>query len=308
MKAELSIVIPHHNDEENLDRLLKSISLQKTNFVFEVLVISNPGSVKAKDLVERYSHFQNFDLNQVGVNRARNEGLRKANSNILIFFDSDCDLDDQNLLQKHFDRHLENPQMVCLGGVYTHSSESILDQAYNFIQRRWLYWGAEQDSCSYLLGGHFSCKKLLLKGFEFDESIVYGGSETEFFCRLKIAEIPCRLDLSLGVAHNTQLTMSDFVLKLFKQGAGAAYIERKLSFQFKDFYSNYGAVEFHDRNFFPEMRFGIFLAEQAFLKGKSSEGAGFPSWKRRLFILKAWLKYKKMRTLEFLRSVEELSK
>lgn len=93
MKAPvLSVIVATWNRPERLDEALNSISLQGEAVPFEVVVV-NDGGVDVSDVVARWARGMavqcvNLDTN-VGLARARNEGIRRARGDILCFLDDD---------------------------------------------------------------------------------------------------------------------------------------------------------------------------------------------------------------------------
>lgn len=76
-----------------MDELLKSISKQKRDVVFEVIVIEDGSTVKSEKIVEDYKTFLDikyFYKENSGPGDSRNFGVKKAKGNYLIFLDSDC--------------------------------------------------------------------------------------------------------------------------------------------------------------------------------------------------------------------------
>ncbi|SHI26506.1 glycosyltransferase family 2 protein [Ferrimonas marina] len=87
----LSIVIPHHNDEPRLRRLLKSIPLEQDGI--EVIVVDDH-STRDYDpaaLTQSFPQvrFLSNDRGKPGAGAARNTGLEQASGDWLLFADSD---------------------------------------------------------------------------------------------------------------------------------------------------------------------------------------------------------------------------
>lgn len=225
---ELSIIVPHHKDESALKKLLKSLHSKVKNIDFEIIVVSNPPSFRAQKICKRYSLTRHYNINIISVNAARNFAMDNAKGEILFFADSDCQFDDPELLQKHLQYHRAHQDISCLGGMYRTLRGNTLCQAYAYNQRKWLFQGVSGTESKYLIGGHFSCKGSAIAGFRFDEGIAYGGSEMEFFIRLRLAGKKLFLMKALEIRHEFKMSWSTLVKKLFKQGAGARYIYEKL--------------------------------------------------------------------------------
>lgn len=266
----LSIIIPHHRNESDLGVLLNSISKQRVNFSFEALVISNPSSQRAKKICDEYSFVRHFDLNETGVNRARNLGVKKALGQVLLFLDCDCALEDNELLSKHLQIHIQYPDICCLGGVYENTSKAYIDRTYNFLQMTWLYKGIKGSYSSYLIGGHFSCKSSEISGWFFDDNIAYGSSETDLFVRLSVAGKKFRLFKDLKVQHRSKLSLISLTQKLFRQGYGTKYIETKTHTSLADSSINFHVIDFQQKFYDSKMDFYILLSDKAFNLGHNS--------------------------------------
>lgn len=263
---EVSVIIPHHKDERALKKLVHSLEQQNASFSFEVIVISNPSSDAASRLLEDKAHVVHLQQKQRGVNAARNAGVRKARGNILLFLDSDCEAQDPFFLRHHYDLHMKNPHLICLGGLYSCQSTREIDIAYNYIQTKWLFHGRTDKGLNrYLIGGNFSCKRKIIQDQMFDEHIIYGGSETEFFLRLQGSY---KLFPDLVVVHNTLLKRTSFVRKIFHQAMGSRYIEKKLSIKIdNDFDGPFFPI---DKSKLPNIDFWLYLSDRAFNEGYQS--------------------------------------
>ena len=238
----ISIIIPTLGDLENLQRLLTSIQKQKFSGppeIFEVIVVVNGTKSQGTD-----AEFQQFStlfgpflkfqfLTQMGVNVARNAGLKQAQAAIVLFLDDDCELNEPYFLSRHISFHHKHPAVFATGGGYqVPLGAGRLDEVYNLIQMHWfgsgLNYPGQNEITRYLLGGNFSIKarstdpqKLI-----FDEQIIYGGSEAEFFKRAGLLKLELRAN-SFDVLHHTRENIFSLTRKLYKQGRGKALIEEK---------------------------------------------------------------------------------
>lgn len=264
----ISIIIPHHRDESALERLLASFKQQKVSVPYEIIVVSNPPSEKADILIQKQKHVIHLQTKSVGVNKARNLGIERAKGDILIFLDSDCEMVTDDFLEGHYRLHLENPDISFFGGIYQYLGNRLLDLTYNYIQGRWLLRGLSGEGTRYLIGGNFSCKRSALQGHNFDESIKYGGSETEFFLRILGAQkVQMRLNQNLLVGHNTHLNWLDFTKKAYKQGSGASYIHQKLNQKIEGSFLHEKLMIFEKNRYQKKMDFWLSLYDMAYNKG-----------------------------------------
>ena len=225
----LSIVIPHAGTYQDILRVLQSIADQNGNFTYEVLVVANPPEKYSEN---PFSKFKNllYLTSKRGANSARNVGLRASQGEIILFLDDDCALESSQDLNRYLELHRQYPSVAGIGGGYTLPSNcSYFERIYNELQHRWI-----QNSflpggyTSHLLGGNSSFKSSTIKKYEFDETILFGGTETELQVRLYWDGHKLMYVNSLNVCHHSHLTFLGFMNKLFKQGIGAAYIQSRL--------------------------------------------------------------------------------
>ncbi|MBC7742199.1 MAG: glycosyltransferase [Bdellovibrionaceae bacterium] len=233
----ISIIIPTCGEIKPLVRLIQSITKQTLDKPFEVVIVFNSIS-QTKFLLKKpqinfgtSAELQFIWIDAKGVNKARNAGIEKAKYNLLLFLDDDCELVNSNALQAHLNYHVAKPDLFCLGGIYNLPPRaSFFDRVYNLIQIRWLYGSlkaAHSQAANFLIGGHFSAKKEILKKFEiyFNPAIIYGGSELEFFLAAQKNSLSCELS-DLVVTHYTHENIWSLTRKLNRQGRGQAVAEQ----------------------------------------------------------------------------------
>lgn len=91
-----SVIVPTHNDWGPLAGCLDSLSKQRGNPAFEVIVVDDGSRDEASKLILQYGHF--FPLTVIrqahtGIASARNQGVQNSKGAIIIFTDADCRLD-----------------------------------------------------------------------------------------------------------------------------------------------------------------------------------------------------------------------
>lgn len=229
MKLRLSVIIPTLLKTRKLSNLLRSLEQQIVEESFEVFVINNSTSNSTRSFDYIPSQKSPYQLHYIktqktGVNFARNLGMQRAQSEILLFIDDDCWIRDQHLIAKHILLHQQHDEIFALGGYYHLPDErSLFDICYHRIQMNWLQAGVDTDSSQsqYLIGGHFSVKSKLASqdNIEFDECITYGGSELGFFKKSLLAGLQCRLH-DLYIIHDTSENLFSLTRKLYLQGIG----------------------------------------------------------------------------------------
>ena len=126
----VSIIVPVYKAEKYLPRCLESIKKQ-TLTDFECILIDD-GSPDSSgkicdDVVSEDSRFSVVHLENGGVSRARNEGIRRAKGTYIGFVDSD-DWIEANMFETLYSDAIKNNSDVSICGVFGEegSSESIL--------------------------------------------------------------------------------------------------------------------------------------------------------------------------------------
>jgi GT2 family glycosyltransferase len=202
--------------------------MQQISEELEVLIVCNPPNEpvaeELKTFGDRFKYFANKDR---GANKARNRGITESKGRIIFFFDDDCEVPREDFLEEgvsYFDAH---PEVQGIGGPYkpvSHLAEGAA-QAYYFIQSLWLYEGAkDQESHRYLIGGNMALRRSLFDEFgKFDEALVFGGTETEFFRRIN--KVILNFHPQRYVLHDYQMSGQSLLRKAFLQGIGRSYAD-----------------------------------------------------------------------------------
>ena len=224
----ISVIIPTHRRAVRVEGLIHS--LRDQDFPAEnlqVLLISNLKDKrlrrKAPEWRGDFYDFKYMETGEVGVNRARNLGIRFAGGDILYFLDDDCLPPSKDHLMKLLARHQKEAQAVGIGGGY--KTQYILKgpgRAYHEGQQKWMtavsksLFGTKQ-----LVGGNASYKREVFdRGFAFDSRIVFGGSEESFNRLLTDNGYRLMLFRDLDVYHVIHVNTLTLAKKGFRQGTG----------------------------------------------------------------------------------------
>lgn len=230
----LSVVIPTHNRHQDISRLLDSLIKQDVGQLqIEILVIANTHDSILESIISNHSDRSPFSVNYFfsghnGVNWARNMGIEKAKSSKIYFLDDDVFLTQPKHLQNVFQLSLDHPQAAAIGGSYLLPSEAkLIDEVYFAICTAWLKEGNINENETYhLVGGNTLYNRdLLQERLRFNESIKFGGSETELNLKLQIAGDSFLFSNTIDVEHSTHLSTYDLMKKAIRQGMGRSFHE-----------------------------------------------------------------------------------
>ena len=106
---KFSIIIPVYNVEKYIDRCFNSIQNQ-TFHDYEVIVIDDGSTDRSIEIAKKYP-FQVIHQENQGLSMARNNGIKVAKGEYILFVDSD-DFLDLELLQKLSESIQNNPDIV----------------------------------------------------------------------------------------------------------------------------------------------------------------------------------------------------
>jgi glycosyltransferase involved in cell wall biosynthesis len=94
----ISIIIPAHNEEEYIEKTLKSIIMQDYSYK-EIIVVCNGCSDKTSEIAKKYTN-KVFELKEPNIAKARNFGATKAKGKKLLFLDADTYFLNKGTLKK----------------------------------------------------------------------------------------------------------------------------------------------------------------------------------------------------------------
>jgi glycosyltransferase involved in cell wall biosynthesis len=208
-RAQISVVIPVHNQEMEISSLLMKIKdiLNSTTQTYEILVV-NDGSydntlnvLEKEELLDSCIKIISYTPNR-GKGHAVKTGVMQASGNIIIFVDGDFDIS-HNKIKEYIDE-LKNCDLVIASKRHPQSkvnaptSRTFLSRIFNLLVR--LFVGIKiKDTQSGLKAGNGDALRtifgvMLVKRYAFDVELLTIATAM----RLNIRELPIEINLDHG--------------------------------------------------------------------------------------------------------------
>jgi glycosyltransferase involved in cell wall biosynthesis len=178
-----SLVVPCYNDREALELLLRSYNPPDDGFEF--IIVDDGSTDGTEDMVKNYPvRYIRMEKNS-GPAAARNRGVREAKGDVIIFCDSDIELDKEAL--KGIKSHFEEKGVLSMlaSGLLPPPVKGFFPLFKHYLEESWLDNNRVEET------EHFSArlgaikKDLFLKAGGFEENITSASVEDfEFGHRL----------------------------------------------------------------------------------------------------------------------------
>lgn len=153
MNKRISIIIPTHNEEKNIGKLLTFLSDQQN---LEIIVVDGGSSDKTKSIVADFTAVKFFESPEKGRAHQLNLGAEKASGEILYFVHADTipPVSFAKYIREAFDK---NQHSGCFA--YRFDKQTILLRILGFFTRfNWFYTGGG-DQTLYICRDLFQEKK-----------------------------------------------------------------------------------------------------------------------------------------------------
>ena len=138
-----SLIIPVYNRPDEVDELLESLSKLDYNEKFEIVIVEDGSSVKCEEVIHKYNNkltVSYYYKENSGPGDSRNYGMKMANGDYFIIFDSDCIIPKEYLTE--VSNALKKSYVDCFGGPdKALSSFSDIQKAINFAMTSFITTG-----------------------------------------------------------------------------------------------------------------------------------------------------------------------
>ena len=214
-KPFVSVIIPHHNDWERLEKCIKALLDQtypKKNF--EIIVVDNNSTIDGTEMRQRYPTVRWLAETKKGSYAARNCGVKSASGDILAFTDSDC-VPNPDWIEQGVEFQLREPDCGLIGGkveLFFDNPESpnatdLYESVFSFHQEAYI-----EHKHFAVTANVFIRKQLLEKVGLFNSQLLSGG-DAELGQRLYSQNYTLKYCDSAAVKHPTRSDLEDFLEK-----------------------------------------------------------------------------------------------
>ena len=227
--CQASVIIPSYGQREHISKVLDSLQNQVTKYNYEIIVIESSGDGTADLVRQKYPEVRIIELRtRAFPGIARNVGIKAAQSDILLFTDTDCVVD-RNWIQKMVEGQLQGK--YALGGlVLNGTSKNIIGitdyllEFYEFISHKSQVIPAPVPTCN--VSYH---KQLFIQHGYFENHIK--GSDSIFSRKIEEAGQLIFWDPEIKIWHTNRTSLKKIKKNQYDLGLGAALSRRKYPYR-----------------------------------------------------------------------------
>ena len=234
---KISIVVPAYNEEKYIGDCLQSIVANRTDDIFEIIVVNNASTDDTAAIAERFPGVRVVTEPQKGLTRARQRGLTEATGDFIAYLDADTRMPPGwlTIIKKEFSR---DPDVVSLSGPFHYYD--LPPGKKRFAEGLWgltampTFWMVG----FMVLGANFIAKReALIRAGGFDANISFYGEDTDIARRLnKIGK--AKFSMEFFIIGSGRRLMEEGVTRTFWRYAlnyfSSAWYHQSFTKQYKD--------------------------------------------------------------------------
>ena len=132
MKAQITILIPCHNEENTIGICIKKAKkfITENNLLAEILVVDNASTDKSFEIAKTFDT-RIIKVEKIGYGNALIEGIRKSKGNYIVMGDAD---DSYNFLEiEQFINKLEEGYDLVIGNRYHNMEKGAMKWSHKYI-------------------------------------------------------------------------------------------------------------------------------------------------------------------------------
>lgn len=220
---KISVIIPTYNGADKIEKILHSLKRQ-TFQNFEVIVGIDGSTDNTKEILQKQKHFPSerlivFEQENKGRAVIRNNAAKKAQSNLLVFFDDDM-IPEKNSIEKHYKHHLINKNSILGGNLNDKYEGKVTDflKFKEYLSKKWMSIYGNKVSLLrkdnlFVSAANFSIPKILFFNLGgFDERLT-DAEDWDLSVRALERGINIYFDPENIAYHNDYVTCKKFILR-----------------------------------------------------------------------------------------------
>jgi len=219
-----SIIIPVYNRPHEIKELLESLSESNYNKPYEIVVVEDGSSIPCQDIIESFRSkltISYYFKENSGPGDSRNFGMKKAQGDYFLIFDSDCIIPPNYLSE--VETELETQFVDCFGGPDAAlDSFSNIQKAINFAMTSFLTTGGIRGGSEKI--GKFQPRSFNMgiskKAFVASNGFgnIHPGEDPDLSIRLWKLGFQTRLFTKAFVYHKRRIDWQKFAIQVSKFG------------------------------------------------------------------------------------------
>ena len=221
----ISVVIPTYNRKPLLKLCLDALTVQTyPKSHYEVIVVDDGATDGTEDFIKEYVNKTIINIKYLkqengGPARARNNGIRNAKGEFVVFTDDDCEADRNWLIE--IVKGFTSEEVAGVGGMVISKHKDLLSQ---FIDHsRILLPPMENESMAYLVTAN-ACyrRKVLTEVNGFTEEIKNpGGEDPDLSFKVKDKGYILKFNPDSIIYHHHKMDLRSFYNNAYNYGRGA---------------------------------------------------------------------------------------
>jgi glycosyltransferase involved in cell wall biosynthesis len=221
-KPLLSVIISSYNSGHLLEGCLESLGNQKTDKLFEIVVVDSSPNGLTRGIGEKFPKVRWYRFpERKFCGDARNFGLSVTRGEIIAFIDADCRAEPDwidNILKAH-----QSPHLAIGGAIANGNPDSLIGWAAYFCEFSQWMPNTPSKPLSDIAGANMSYKR---KAFEIFGPLIEGtySSDTEFHWRLGSKGHKLQFHPSMLVSHHNIQHLGKFLRHELEHGRSFARV------------------------------------------------------------------------------------
>ncbi len=235
-----SLIIPAYNAEKVIGLCLdKALKQSVSRDAYEIIVVDDGSIDNTAEIISRYDSVRLIRQRNQGPATARNHGAKEAKGSILIFTDSDCELD-VDFIRNILSQFDEYPQVVGVQGRYKTKQKEFIAQ-FGQVEIETRYIKMEQNRYIDFIGTYAAAYRadVFQKYGGFDTSFPMAcGEDAEFSYRLSKDGYKLLFCGQAFVCHQHPSTLKQYLRTKYYRGFWRVRLHKKhFAKTFKDSYT-----------------------------------------------------------------------